>query len=67
VAELWPRLLGLKGAAGYCSVSTWVIRGWLANGHLSRVTLPGVGPGDLERILVDRHDLDRLIAAGKGP
>lgn len=68
VAALWPvqpRLLGLKAAASYLGVSTWTIRGWLATGRLVRVSLPGAGGGDLERLLVDRFDLDRLVAEGK--
>jgi hypothetical protein len=70
VAALWPvqpRLLGLKAAASYLGVSTWTIRGWLATGRLVRVNLPGAGDRDLERLLVDRLDLDRLVAEGKGP
>jgi hypothetical protein len=70
VAEVWPispRLLGLKDAARYVGVSTWTIRGWLAAGRLARVRLPGPGGDDLGRLLVDRLDLDRLVAEGKGP
>jgi hypothetical protein len=57
--------LGLKAAAAYLGVSTWTIRAWLATGRLVRVHLPGAGAHDLERLLVDRLDLDQLIAAGK--
>ena len=70
VAEVWPvppRLMGLKDAARYCSVSTWTVRGWLGAGRLARVRLPGAAGGDLERLLVDRLDLDRLVTEGKGP
>jgi hypothetical protein len=69
VAEVWPiqpRLLGLRDAAQYVGVSTWTIRGWLAAGRLARVRLPGAAGGDLERLLVDRLDLDQLVAEGKG-
>jgi hypothetical protein len=69
VAALWPvqpRLLGLKAAASYLGVSTWTIRGWLATGQLTRVSLPGAEGGDLDRLLVDRLDLDRLVTQGKG-
>lgn len=59
------RLLSLTAAAGYVGVSTWVIRGWLAKGLLSRVRLPGVDGEDVGRLLFDVHDLDALIEAGK--
>lgn len=68
VAEVWPdapRLLGLKAAARYVGVSTWTIRAWLADGLLMRVRLPGVGGAELDRLLLDRLDLDRLIQQGK--
>src|SRR5262245_19267208 len=69
VADVWlpgPRLLGCKDAARYVGVSTWTIRARLADGRLLRVKLPGAVGGVLERLLVDRLDLDRLIEAGKG-
>src|SRR6266536_1645036 len=40
------RLLSLTAAAGYVGVSTWVIRGWLADGVLTRVRLPGAASGE---------------------
>jgi hypothetical protein len=70
VAALWPiqpRLLGLRAAAQYVGVSTWTIRAWLVAGRLARVRLPGAAGGDLERLLLDRFDLDRLVVEGKGP
>ena len=57
--------MGLKDAARYTGVSTWTVRGWLAAGRLARVRLPGAAGGDLERLLVDRLDLDRLVTEGK--
>lgn len=60
------RLLSLIAAAAYVGVSTWVIRGWLADGVLARVKLPGPGGGKMDRLLVDVTDLDRLVSAGKG-
>jgi excisionase family DNA binding protein len=68
VAALWPlqpRLLALKEAAAYLGVSTWTIRAYLADGRLQRVRLPGRGGGELERLLLDRGDLDALIEEGK--
>lgn len=68
VAGLWldgPRLLDLKAAAAYLSVSTWTLRDYLAAGLLPLVKLPRPGGGTLKRILVDRVDLDRLIRDGK--
>jgi hypothetical protein len=60
------RLVDLKAAAAYVGVSTWVIRGWLADGVLARVKLPRPGGGEMDRLLVDVTDLDRLVAEGKG-
>ena len=69
VAEVWPiqpRLLGLQDAARYVGVSTWTIRAYLADGRLRRVRLPGPGGGEpLERILLDREELDRLVEDAK--
>jgi hypothetical protein len=42
-----------------------VIRGWLADGVLTRVRLPGVRGGEIERLLIDVSDLDRLVTEGK--
>jgi hypothetical protein len=61
------RLLSLIAAAAYVGVSTWVIRAWLADGLLTRVKLPRPGGGEMDRLLVDVADLDRLVAEGKGP
>lgn len=61
------RLLGLKASAVYVGTSTWVIRGWLADGVLARVRLPRPGGGEMERLLFDVNDLDALPEAGKGP
>jgi hypothetical protein len=69
VAELWPiqpRLLGLKDAALYLSVSTWTLRDWLARGIVARVEPPGADGKNLERLLFDRLDLDALVDAWKG-
>ena len=60
------RLVGLPAAAAYVGVSTWVIRGWVADGVLSRVRLPSPGGGEMDRLLFDVADLDALIEAGKG-
>ena len=61
------RLVGLHDASAYVGVSTWVIRGWLADGVLSRVKLPRPGGGEMDRLLIDVTDLDRLVVEGKGP
>jgi hypothetical protein len=68
VAEVWPlqpRILGLKGAAAYLGVSTWTIRAYLADGRLHRVHLPGRDGGALDRLLLDRQELDQLVENGK--
>ena len=54
------RLLGLDAAAGYLSVDEMTIRRLIARGCLSPVRIEGV-----RRVLIDRGDLDRLIAAAK--
>jgi hypothetical protein len=59
------RLVGLNAAAAYVGVSTWMIRGWLADGVLTRVRLPRPGGGEMDRLLFDVTDLDALIDAGK--
>lgn len=59
------RLLSLMAAAAYAGVSTWVIRGWLAEGVLARVKLPRPGGGEMDRLLIDVADLDRLVTEGK--
>ena len=54
------RLLGLDAAAGYLSLDAMTVRRLIARGSLSPVRIKGV-----RRVLIDRQDLDRLIAAGK--
>jgi hypothetical protein len=60
-----PRLLDLEAAAGYLSVSTWTIRDMDAAGVLPRVRVPLANGRDLRKLLFDKADLDRLIAAWK--
>jgi len=57
---LAPRLLDVAGAARYLSVSPWTIKALLANGTLSRVTIPLSGGRDLRRTLLDRLQIDEL-------
>ncbi len=64
VAPAPPRLLNLKAAAAYLSVSPWTIRDLEAAGTLKRVSIP-VGRKDLRKLLFDRIDLDELIARWK--
>jgi len=54
-----PRLLGLKAAAHYLSVSSWTVRGFIAAGKLEPVKL------GMKKVLLDVHDLDELIARSK--
>jgi len=63
-------LLTVKEAALYLRVSTWLVRQLVAEGYLPRVRLPlPVTPhrhsGELRKVLIDRADVDRLIAEGK--
>ena len=54
------RLVGLGDAAKYLGVSTDTVAGMLDRGILHRVVLPGV-----RRLLLDVHELDRVIEAGR--
>jgi hypothetical protein len=60
-----PRLLDLKSAATYLSVSPWTVRDLEAKGVLPRVRVPVPGSGELRKLLFDKADLDRLIDAWK--
>ena len=61
------RLLDLSRAAFYLGVSPWTVRDLEAAGVLPRVRVPLPGRGELRRVLFDKEDLDRLIAAWKEP
>lgn len=51
------RLMTLRQAAQYLSVSYWTVRAWVQSGKLSAVRLPGGG-----RLLrVEIAHLDRLV------
>ncbi|HEY1277154.1 MAG TPA: hypothetical protein VGF25_19770 [Thermoleophilaceae bacterium] len=69
VAEVWlcpPRLLSLRAACAYLSVSSWTLRAYLADGRLTRVRLPGTGGEEaLDRLLIDRLELDALVEKAK--
>lgn len=60
-----PRLLDIRAAAEYLSVSTWTIRDLEAAGELQRVRLPLPGHREVRRLLFDRLDLDRLVERSK--
>ena len=67
----WPRLLDVNQAAAYLGVSFWTLREMLNAGSVPVVRLPRpqtarahrTSPlGDtVRRLLIDRHDLDRLV------
>lgn len=59
------RLLDVYQAAAYLSVSTWTIRDLIGNGTLRRVRIPLPNNGEVRRLLLDREDLDRLVAQWK--
>jgi len=63
--EVGARLLDVQAAGTYLGVSAWTIRDLVANGTLRRVAIPMPGGRDMRRVLVDREDLDRLIAQWK--
>jgi len=56
-----PRLVTMREAGHYLSVSYWTIRHWVDMGKLRAVRLPG--DGRLVRIEV--AELDRLIVEGR--
>lgn len=67
-----PRLLNLRAAALYLSVSTWSVRDYALQGVLPYVQLPprrpkeGELPGkSLRRVLFDQADLDAFIERRK--
>ncbi len=58
------RLLDLRSAAAYLSVSYWTVRDFILNGTIPSVKLPCPRARDgrtIRRVLIDRNDLDRLI------
>lgn len=65
VAALIPRLLDLPATSAYLGVSAWTVRDLEAAGVLCRVRVPLPNGGELRKVLFDREDLDRLIAAWK--
>ena len=65
VCPISPRLLDLRAAATYTSLSYWTLRELVNKGMLPRVRVPLPGGGEVRRLLVDRADLDRLLEAWK--
>ena len=59
------RLLDLPAAALYLALSPWTLRELVGNGTLRRVRVPLPNGGELRRVLLDREDLDQLIARWK--
>ena len=53
------RLLSVKEAAAYLSVSVWTVRGLGWSGEIPEVKIG-------RRVLFDREDLDRFIERSKG-
>ena len=64
-AVVSPRLLDIEAASAYLAVSGWTLRDLVSSGTIPRVRVPLPGGGELRRVLVDREDLDRLIAVWK--
>jgi len=60
-----PRLLDLDAGAAYLALSPWTVRDLIAAGILARVRIPLPNGGELRKVLLDREDLDRLVAAWK--
>jgi hypothetical protein len=59
------RLLDVRAAARYLGLAVWTVRELEWQGILPRVRIPLPGGKDLRKLLLDRVDLDRLIAAWK--
>ncbi len=62
-----PRLLSLIDAAAYLSISRSAVRHLVNGGHLARVKLPSIGrsQGRLNRFLLDKADLDKIVERSK--
>lgn len=67
-----PRLLNLRQAGAYLSLSYWSLRDYVLAGLIPVVELPPLRPREgerarttLRRVLVDREDLDRFIESRK--
>jgi len=59
-----PRLLDLKASAHSLSLGVWSVRELVWAGRLPVVKIPRPdGTGDLNRVLIDRLDLDAFISA----
>ena len=61
LAAVNPRLYNVPHAAKYLGVSVWTVRDLHAAGNLACVRLPLVGDKELNRLLFDVRELDRLI------
>lgn len=56
-----PRLLGVKELGAYLGISYGRARDLVINGHLRRVALPSPSGAPMERILVDRAEVDAWL------
>src|SRR5262245_30337812 len=57
-----PRLFNLAAAAHYLGISPWSVRELVWAGRLPVVKIQRPdGTGDMNRVLIDRNDLDRFI------
>ncbi len=65
VAPVAPRLLDLHATARYLTVSKWTVRDLEAAGTITRVRIPLPNDGELNKVLLDRLELDRRIETWK--
>ena len=65
VPEVASRLMDLGSASEYLGISSWTIRKLINRGVLKRVRIPLPKGQHVDRVLLDRFDLDRLIEGGK--
>lgn len=58
ISDKSPRLLDIRGSAGFLGVSPWTIRGLVWDGEI-----PHIKAG--RKIWLDRHDLERWVTNAK--
>jgi hypothetical protein len=68
VVTVAPALLSVADAGRYLGVSVRTIEGFVAAGVMVPVRLPSLRGGrHLGRVLLERAELDRLVAQSRGP
>ena len=60
-----PRLIDTRTAAEMLGISVWTVRRLIDAGTLPTVRIPTTQDRDVRRILIDRTDIERLVAKWK--